>query len=114
MSADVIAAMRRAREGFTELDGFRFTWRRPTVAEATALYMADAGDIDVARKFVIGWSGIHESDLVPSGGADAVAFSAELWDEWLADRPQWWKPLSDAILGAYRAYSESLKAAEKN
>lgn len=114
MSAAVIAAMRRAREGSTELDGFKFIWRRPTDVEATALYQQDASPAQIAAQFVVGWERVHESDLLPSGGSDAVPFSRELWAEWVADRPHWWEPISSAVLAAYRAHAETLKAVEKN
>ena len=48
------------------------------------------------------------------GGTDPIPFAADLWAAWCADRPDFWGPIADAALEAYRLHAEALDAAAKN
>lgn len=106
--ADLIARMRKARELDVEAGGRRFTVRRPTDMEAARL--ANGGDL---LDFVVGWD-LKEIDLVPGGGPDPVPFDGALFREWIADRPDLWQPVTDAVREAYAAHVRQREDRAKN
>ena len=63
---------------------------------------------------VVGWKGVREIDLIPGGDPHPLEFSAEVRDEWLADRPDLLGPLVQAMGEAYQAHADALGAAAKN
>lgn len=112
MSQALIIQMRRAREGRVAIGDHTFIFRRPTDAEATSLLTAKS--FELATRFVIGWDGVQEQHLIPGGTPDKVAFDADLWREWCADRPDFWTPIAEAIIRAYNAHDAELEARRKN
>lgn len=108
----LIDKIRKAREVTVEAGGHSFTIRRPTDEEA--LRWSDSGDMfAVVRAHTVGWN-LKELDLIPGGGPEPVAFSHELFGEWLGDQPEIWQPLGDAILQAYQAHADRRSTAAKN
>jgi len=106
MSAEKI---RRARESKIEAGGHSFTIRRPT-----DLDMAEGpSGIDLIKRHVVDWD-LKEMDVFPGGNPEPAAFEAETWAEWIADRPDLWRPLSKAINDAYVAHAKALGDAAKN
>lgn len=103
--------IRRARETVIEANGRRFTVRRPTDEEMAGL--ADASLIDVARRFTIGWE-FTEIDLVPGGSAVPLPFDADAFGEWIADQPEYWLPLGEAVMAAYKMHIDRRESAVKN
>lgn len=83
--------MRKAREFKREVDGKTLIMRRPNEAEYAKLERQGASGFDVALKFVIGWEGVTEADLVPSGGSDEVPFDYDAWGELLGSRRELWE-----------------------
>lgn len=111
MSKALIDKIRRARESGVSADGRTYTVRRPTDAEA--LEMQGKAPLEFVRRFVVGWN-VTEADLVPGGGSEVVPFSADLWCEFVEDRPQIWEPLATAILEGYTAHVKQREVDEKN
>jgi len=109
---DISARIRKARESQIEAGGFTFTIRRPTDEEAVRRQGESA--FDFARDFVVGWKGVKESDLVNGGGSDEVPFDTTAWSEWLADRPDLWGPIGEAVLNAYMAHVKRREDAAGN
>lgn len=103
--------LRRARESSVEVDGHRFTVRRPTDAEAVTL--GACTPLELVRQFVVGWN-LREIDLIPGGSPVEAVFTADLWAEYVADQPQLWGPLSQEILEAYGRHASARETAEKN
>lgn len=101
MSETLIKKIRKAREFKVKADGFEFTCLRPTHADIKDLGRNIDNHILVTH-FVIGWDGVKERDIVPSGGSDEVEFDAALWREWVRDRRTIWKIVGPAILEAYK------------
>ena len=112
--ADLIAAMRRAREQRVEAGGFTFIVRRPTDLEVVQLQNDGLTAADLVQRFVIGWDGVQEIHLIPGGAPVAVPFDAAVWREWVADQPDLWGPISAAIMQGYTAHRDALEAAAKN
>lgn len=105
--------IRKAREQGVEIDGRRFTIRRPTDEEALTMRAESVGLVDVVRRFTVGWE-MAEIDIIPGGGPEKVPFDPVLFGEWVADRPQVWEPLGTAILDAYKAHADRREQAVKN
>lgn len=111
MSKALIEKLRRSREFTVEVGGHKFTARRPT--DCDAIELAGIGPVEFVRRFVIGWN-LSELDVIPGGGPDAVPFDADLWAEWISDRPELWEPLAIPIMDAYSRHVEQREAAAKN
>lgn len=107
----LIDKLRKSREFQVPAGSHTFTVRRPTDADVALL--RSPAPLDFVNRFVIGWD-LKELDVIPGGGPDAVAFDALLWSEWVADRPQLWEPLAEAILGAYKTHAEAREVDAKN
>jgi hypothetical protein len=118
MSASLAEKIRRARECSVEIQGITFRYNRPTDVQMAALHDEFNGRYskpEIARRFVIGWGGISEADLIPGGSADTPAvFDSEAFGEWLDDARNFWTPLYEAILGAYADYSAARDDEVKN
>lgn len=112
MSAILIEKLRKARQSVVELEGFKFTIRRPTDAEAASLPTLTLSD--VATRFVVGWEGVKEIDLIPGGNPVEVPFNSMVWGEWCADRPDFWAPITDAVLASYRQHRGAVEEEAKN
>jgi hypothetical protein len=51
--------------------------------------------------------------LIPGGDPREVPFDADLWREWCTDHPEFWQPLSSAILDSYQHYRKSQDETKK-
>lgn len=114
MSANLITRIREQRRLKVQAGGHTFFARRPTDVEAVELHRSGATLHEIARRFVAGWEGVTEDHVVGGGGSDPVPFSAELWTEWCADRPDLWEPIASAVLDAYQLHAQRLEQAGKN
>lgn len=103
----------KARTSTVEADGRVFSIRRPTDEEALKIGRNDIDMLDVVRSFTIGWD-LTELDVVSSGTSEKIPFDSALFADWIADQPQLWVPMGEAILNAYRLHAEKRDAAVKN
>jgi hypothetical protein len=95
--SDLIRRMREARETKVDIAGFSFTLRRPTKVERYSWAREGIKDVQILGKCVVGWKGVKESDLVPSGGSIDVPFDIAVLEEWVGDRDDILMPLLDGI-----------------
>ena len=107
----LIDKIRKAREQDVKVGGYTFTVRRPTDIEAMAMH---GQPLERMLRFVVGWRGVNEIDLIPGGSAVQVDFDADLAVEWLADRPDLLEPITAAIRDASRAHVKSVEDVTKN
>jgi hypothetical protein len=103
-----LAAYERSRPSQCTAGGYTFSIRRPYVDEVIGGKLAGLGAAEIAARFVIGWEGVKESDLMPGGDPEEVAFDAALFAAWIKDQPDLWPPLTQAIVGAYEAHEKAL------
>lgn len=113
MSQILIEKIRAARQQTVTVDGVVFTVRRPTDLETLQWSAGGLEQGEILRRFVIGWEGVKEADLINGGTPKPVEFDSELFMEWVADRPQTWAPLIEAITQAYREHQAQLEATLK-
>lgn len=104
--------LRKARETSVEAGGFKFTVRRPTDLEMIEM----RGTVNGSQllKFVLGWEGVKESDMLEGGDPHPLQFSREVAEEWLADRPDLFAKLAQGIIESYQAHAKQLEDAAKN
>lgn len=116
MSASLIEKMRAARESWAEVGGKSYKVRRPTDLE---MMRAREGSnvpigLEMLTKVVVGWKGVTEADLVPSGASDEVEFSPELWAEYVADRTEIWQPITEKLLELTEQHQKRQESELKN
>lgn len=119
MAMDLIARLREQRRHWVYLDDAdparAVSFLRPP--ETVMFELASRGGIglDEVCRFVDGWRGITEADIVPGIGADtAAAFSPELFREWLQDKAELMAKLAAAIAAAVDAHLARARDAGKN
>jgi hypothetical protein len=104
------ARFEAARQSSLPIGKHTVTIRRPSPWDVV---QAQAGgrrlNIEWAAGFVVGWD-LIESDLLPGGDPEPVAFDADIFLSWLKDNPEFWQPLVKGVTGAYRTYEEALEA----
>lgn len=110
---DLVTKIRQSRETIVEVDGKKFTIRRPSEAEQITLFKQDGiSSLDLVRLFVVGWD-LQEIDLISGGSPVSVDFNAEVWAEYVNDKPSLWVPLSDAITQSILSHREKVESAVK-
>ena len=66
-------------------------------------------------KYVVGWDGITEADLIgPAGSAEPAPFTPALWAIVVEDKLGWMRAIGRALLDAIVAHQAAQKADEKN
>lgn len=114
--------MLAARQSWVELEpGKRVRILRPAEAEIGDFYTKpDQSEVEralmCARKYVTGWEGITEADLLGASqaGADALPFDSALWAEVVKDRVGWLGIVHAALTDAYKAHEAAKAADAKN
>lgn len=114
MSKELLAQIKKSREFTIEFDKNIFTARRPTDVEAVQISAMKMDYSEIATQFVIGWKGVTENDILGNGGSDEIPFSQELWAEWCADSPRFWKRIGTAVMEQYVAHSKKNEEMQKN
>jgi hypothetical protein len=109
MSNALITRLQKQRELKVVVGKFTFTARRPTDVEMIEIGRSGVEWHGMAERFVTGWEGVSEDDIIGGGGSDKPAFTLALWAEWCADRPDFWEPIASALLDAYKAHAAHLK-----
>lgn len=104
--------IRKAREQEVPIGGFLFTIRRPTDVDMIE-FSRTRRPVELLR-FIVGWSGVKELDLIPGGDGHPAPFDADACAEWLPDRADLFVPLVNAITESYKAHKAAMEAAEKN
>jgi hypothetical protein len=128
----ILKAMRTQRELGVPMGGTPEAPRRMTLLRPTELEIqrdllkllpgADGKpmaklevDPDTVHRYVVGWDGYTEADLLgPAGGSDAAPFAPELVREWLANNPADIHVLVEALLTAVATHINSKAEAAKN
>jgi len=104
----LIDKLKNSRKTNVEAGGFTFTIQRPTDMQVANLRGSQLKEGDLLEKFVTGWQGVTELDIIPGGTNVAVDFDTELFMAWVEDKPTLWPILSGAILEAYQLHRATL------
>lgn len=118
MSPDLLNQLRRNRELRVKVGKFTFICSRPTAYEFIGVQASAAVGgqkvAEIAMKFVTGWEGVVEDDIVGGGGQVVVAFDADLWRDWCAERSDFWGPIFDLLYTEYTKRQNQLEGAKGN
>lgn len=106
--------IRAARNLTIEVGGMRFFARRPTVEEYGALYRDGVKDPDIARRFITGWEGVRECDLMVGGAEELIAFDSAIWSEAISDMPEVWRAICAKLTAATESHLEAVGGRAKN
>lgn len=113
---DLIAKLREQRRSWVTLADGRLRVRIIRPPETELHKLIGGVDVDLLCKYVDGWSGFTEADLLGSGiGGDvAVEFDHELFAEWARDHVDVVREVAEAILAAVSKHLEARKAVAGN
>lgn len=114
MSQALIERIRKARQIAVKVGEITLTCRRPTDLEMLEMRIEKVTQGDILKRFVEGWDGIKELDLVPGGTGVKVEFSRELFAEWVSDHPESWAIITDAVVQGYKQHESALENSAKN
>lgn len=114
MAKTLLDRIRASRQTVVKHGAWAFTVSRPTDMDMLDLQGGKLGQRELLSRFVIGWAGITELDVIPGGTGQPAEFSHELFSEWVADRPCLWEPLVTAIVDAYKKHEQEVSSASKN
>ncbi len=103
----LLAALKRRREKSVDLgEGRAVTFLRPLESDMGSMLSGEGAErtwsvtIEHVKKFVNGWSGFTEADLLGAsiGSSDPVSFDPDLWAEVCADDIETVQKVAQAIL----------------
>lgn len=114
MAKSLIDRIRAARQTTVESNGKTFIVRRPTLLEIVDMRGKQINQGEVITRFVVGWGGFNEIDLVPGGGPEPVPFEPVLFSEYIADHAEHWEPIVNAVLTSYQDYQAKTEDSLKN
>lgn len=112
--SELAKQLRKSRERTVKIEGFTFRYRRPTDYEIAQIARGGITSVEIAERFVIGWEGVLEQDILKGTSDSPAEFGAELWFEWCRDRPDFWSPLREAVMESYQEHCAKREASEKN
>lgn len=125
----LIAQMRTQRQSWVEVApapeggvAKRVKITRPPENEVSSFVTSTAdgrftlsATADHVSRYVVGWDGITEADLVgAAGGSDPAPFNADLWRLVVEDRLDWMRAIAQALLDAILAHRAARTEDEKN
>src|SRR5574340_1024365 len=97
----LLAKRRTSRETVVEAGGHTWPLRRPTAYERLQLEGKTA--FEIVCQFIVGWT-LAAIDLSPGGVPTPASFDSELAAAYLADHPEFWNPLTQALGDAINAH----------
>ena len=104
-----LARFQKSRESVVESGDKKFTIRRPPALDVARIQNGRI-DIDFACKYVVGWPGLTEADLLPGGDPEPVEFDSALFVAWIADQPQHWNPIVNGVISSFQMHEEASEA----
>lgn len=82
-----------------------FVCRRPTAADFARMAMANATEpFEFARRYVTDWKNVSERDVFGEGDDTPLKFDLAVWQAWCDDQPDFWGPIANALLDAFKAH----------
>ena len=102
-----LARFQKSRETTIAAGPHSFTVRRPSALDVARM-SAEAGiTLEAACRFIVGWAGVNESDLLPGGDPEPLVFDRELLIEWVADKPDLWPVIVTGVVDSFRQHEEA-------
>lgn len=102
---------RKARQSRVSAGKFTFIVQRPTMLDVVKAGSGESQvSIEFAARFVVGWEGVDEADLIPGGDPEPVEFDPALFAAWIAERSDLWLQIAEGVAAAYRDHEEQKEA----
>lgn len=116
MSASLAEKIRRARESKVEVGRFTFIITRPTDIDMALMFKGgmEANKHDIARDYVISWSGVKEADILSGGTDEEIKFDSDAWREWCDDDQTLWAPIYEAVIESFMSHTADRDESAKN
>jgi hypothetical protein len=120
---ELLAKLKARREKSVEVaEGKTVQFERPLEADFPSLLSFTDGKgvwnitLEHVRKYVTGWKGITEADMIGSaiGSSDEEPFDPALWAEVVGDRFDWQQKVGQAILDSVVDHITERDKAAKN
>lgn len=112
---DLADKIRDKRRQKLDIDGgFSIVFSRPSDEEMVKAIAADYTLLEYAQHFVVDWIDVKESDVLRGGSSDRVDFTRAAWVEVLADQPEWWAQIGNAIIESHTKYRQAKGETVKN
>jgi hypothetical protein len=101
MANSILEALKKSRQFPVKCDHITLTLRRPTHLDVQGM-----GEFDFSRKsvivnYVVGWAGVTEADILPNGDDSTIDFDLDLFQAWIADKPEYWARIGQSLTDAY-------------
>lgn len=106
--------IKRARQTRIAVGAHFLTIRRPTDLDMLELRNEKIKQRDVIERFVVDWDDVKESDLFSGGNPDLVPFDFDAYKEWIADHPEYWAAITDAVVASYKEHEAKVGEIVKN
>lgn len=103
--------IRKAREKSISARGFTFVIRRPTDVEMVE-FSRDR-DAKSLLRFVVGWEGVKEIDLIPGGDPTPAKFDPDACAEWLTDDAELFGIVVGEVIESYQSHKTAMESSEK-
>lgn len=104
--------IRKSRESLVPAGEFTFTIRRPTDVDMME-YSRNPVPAKLL-KFVVGWEGVKELDIITTGDGHPAPFDSDACAEWLADRSDLFVIVVNAVIESYQSHKAKIESAAKN
>lgn len=114
MSIQLLEKLKQARQSRVQCGEITFIITRPTDQDMAYANRVNLGQKEIFSKFVIGWEGVKEIDIIDSGDSTPAEFSPELFASWIEDKPDYWQPIAQGVKEAYKKHVEKRADALKN
>ena len=118
MSHPLVDRLRAQRQHKPAVGAHTFIVQRPTQLQFASLRSVAASDLTAQAaavlKYVTGWEGVTEHDIIAGGAPHPVAFDTELLGEWLQDRADLLLPLVNGLVDLVKGQTQQAEADEKN
>jgi len=104
-----------SKQVVTTVDGMKFTAQRPTLEDLVHARIDDKIQHPVfLRKYVNGWEGVRESDVLEGGSDALLPFNKGLFDLVVGDMPKIWKPVAEKLIKAANDFHAAQEKNSKN
>ncbi len=113
-AAELAARIKEEQRMEVKVSHMTFICIRPTWEQTLDSYRKEETDYQIARKFLIGWSGVKESDLLPGAEEKEIPYNKQLFDLASGNMEEVVQAISQQVITASTEYKKKEEAAAKN
>jgi hypothetical protein len=114
----LLRRIKESRQGGVTYKHMRFTVERPSEMDIALLSEENkrtlAFSFEMVCGCVVGWDGVTEADLYPSGSNAIADYSAEVFRAWVKDETELYAAISSRVMEMIRDHREKMDSALGN